>query len=153
MKYLLGIALLVLMTSLCTQRVTAQELVPLSDYIATNGFDDKANVSYVLLRCSSVYNYLKVLLKDNGQDTSAHEVSAYRFLIGATNLRAEISAERGVDITTDEINLQHRDVVLSLTKTYIDISNTHWQSTGEHFSGSFIKGDMDLCKILLDRFN
>ena len=142
MKKLLGILVLGL-SLMFANSSSSNELVPLDEFLKDKPVDDFAATIYMTIRCSGLYAFYAVIMKEKNPEAAAkfHDLAG-EFAYTAAKLDSQFS-----DRSFDESQKNMIEAAMKIMESYQKDGKDNWTKTGSYFQGSYIKDDDEICKV------
>ena len=134
-------------TQVLTSQSNISDLVPLSEFTRTKNMGDFLNVYYLFCRCYSlgqVGSFLSERDPDSQKiwNSAASEHFEMAFLAHEKMLPKWSQKERIQAMT---------NTIQPMTNKYAVIANENFVNSGNHFIGTFLEDDWEVCNYLLER--
>ena len=121
-------------------------LLPLNEYLTKQDIKSFATKEYVLLRCSASFNFIAVLLDENGADGKPSNEAAIMMVYAASLARQLNNAERQIKQSEEEIQNTMIKISKNLFSKYSEDGNNNYLNTGSYFEDTYIEHDITYCQ-------
>ena len=144
MKHLLSILILL---GFISTALAQQSFKPLSEFNQDHDISiDNGALTYVLQRCSALYNTVQALIIDQDKELSDKQFEASVFLGNlAVMLHASI---KDLDLGTAEKEVA--DLIKAKVTIYLEDAKANYIKTGSYVMDTYIESDLTYCKVLAE---
>ena len=141
MKKLLGILVLGL-SLMFANSTSSNELVPLDEFLKDKPADDFAATIYMTIRCSGLYAFYAVNMKEKNPEAAAKlSYVSTLFVYTAAEFDSQFS-DRSFDESLKNMIVAAEKIM----KSYKKDGEDNWTKTGSFTQGSYIEDDDEICK-------
>ncbi len=128
----------------------ADSLMPLSTFIA-EADPNAARVSYLMARCSALYMSFQILTEDTKPELGKkYEAAGQTALAIFVETSEKASKERNPNYTTPiDLAANVALTVQNLSNIYKPLMEQSYATTNSYQSNPLIKGDLEVCQILV----
>lgn len=130
-------------------RALAQEqgLTPLQDMINDEFYQDEGRLTYLTVRCSALFLTTSLIFDVSGKDdiASFFDEQSFRLYSIASTKYAEYNSEYAQERLSKTVE--------EIQASYAAETNANWISSGSYFSGSYVEGDLSICKDFASSIN
>ena len=114
---------------------------PLSEYLSKNDIDKIDIQIQMLHRCSAVYAYASLILKDKDLINSKNFIEkSNKILFKANDLSVELSKSKLEDEQKKAEKIRNE-----LLEKYVQSGKENWEKNKSHYKNSYIEIDMGIC--------
>lgn len=125
----------------------SQTMIPLEKFISERNLNDPSEFAYVGQRCSSLFNVVSGVFRENGSSKNAQTI---------TNLENKSDVMRNISLRLDlGVNKKSEESIINQSKQFIQIYSKQLvknkQMNNNYFDG-YIKTDLEVCNSIYPTF-